>query len=141
MSKGLFARAFKTTAIAPEDLVETVAAGLERRALDALGLARRMGDAVAGFDQVRKALVEKAAAVLISATDAADDGREKLARLAEADVQQFGAFSSGSLSQALGRDGVRHAAILKGAAAERFRREARRLAGFRREAVEATPTA
>ncbi len=130
VSKGLFARAFRAPATAPDDLAEAVEAGLVKRTLDALGLARRTGEAAAGFDQVKDALSRGRAAVLISALDAADDGREKLARLPDR-VYQNRAFSSAELSSALGKDGVRHAAIFKGAAADRFVREATRLDGFR----------
>jgi ribosomal protein L7Ae-like RNA K-turn-binding protein len=134
----LFARAFKAAATAPENLVETVEAGLEKRALDALGLARRTGDAVLGFDQVKKALAGGRVAVLVSAADAADDGCEKLSRLGARmgkDLPLRRGFTSSALSAAFGKDGVKHAALLKGAAADRFVREAGRLDGFREEAA------
>jgi ribosomal protein L7Ae-like RNA K-turn-binding protein len=134
VSKGLFARAFKETAIAPESLVDDVVAGLEKRALDALGLARRTGEAVLGFDQVKEALAKGKAAVLLSASDAADDGRDKLSRLAK-ELYQHKGFTSAALSAAFGKDGVKHAALLKGAGADRFRREAARLEGMRTGAV------
>lgn len=130
MSKGLFARAFKQAAAAPDSLVEDVEAGLEKRALDALGLARRTGEAVLGFDQVKEALTKGKAAILLSASDAADDGREKLSRLGKELFQHKG-FTSAALSAAFGKDGVKHAALLKGAGADRFRREAARLEGLR----------
>lgn len=107
-----------------------VEAGLQRRALDALGMARRTGEAVVGFDQVREALMKSRASVLICASDAAADGRDKLARLAGG-IFQFRGFESDALSAAFGKDGVRHAALLRGAAADRFRREALRLTGVR----------
>lgn len=116
--------------MAPESLIDDVAAGLERRALDALGLARRTGAAVLGFDQVKEALTKGKAAVLIAASDAADDGREKLARLGK-DLYQHAGFTSAALSAAFGKDGVKHAALLRGAAADRFRREAARFDGVR----------
>jgi ribosomal protein L7Ae-like RNA K-turn-binding protein len=119
-------------------LVETVEAGLEKRALDALGLARRTGEAALGFDQVKKALGEGRVAVLLSASDAADDGCEKLSRLGAAagkGLQLRRGFTSAALSGAFGKDGVKHAALLKGAAADRFAREAARLDGFREEAA------
>lgn len=78
-------------------------------------------------------MVESGAAVLISASDAADDGRDKLSRLGK-EVFQCRAFKSAALSAAFGREGVKHAALLKGAAADRFRREMKRLSGFRAEA-------
>lgn len=128
LSKKLFARAFKAEASAPEDLLQTIEAGLRRRALDALGLARRQGLAVTGFDQVKEALAASRVAALLTASDAASDGREKLQRLA-GDAARHTVFSSAELSAALGKDGVKHAAVLKGGAAERFRREALRLSG------------
>lgn len=130
LAKGLFARAFKAPATAPDDLVRQVERGLEKRALDALGLARRTGQAVTGFDQVKEALTKGRAGALIAASDAADDGRDKLSKLGK-DAFQHRGFTSAALSAALGREGVRHAAILKGAAADRFRREAMRLERFR----------
>lgn len=135
IEKGLFARAFKARAEAPTGLVETVAALLEKRALDALGLARREGFAVAGFDQVKDALSTGRAAALLTASDAAEDGADKLARAAGA-APRFRVFTTAALSAALGKEGVRHAAVLKGAAAERFLREARRLSGFRSGGME-----
>jgi hypothetical protein len=125
----LFARAFKAPVVVPDDLVDAVEAGLARRALEALGLARRAGAAAVGFEQVKALLLEKRAGVLISAADAAADGRDKLAALAS-DVFHCRAFSTSALSAALGREGVRHAAIRSGAAAARFRREAMRLSGL-----------
>lgn len=130
ISKGLFAHAFKAPATAPESLIDDVEAALEKRALDALGLARRTGEAVLGFDQVKEALMKDRAAILISASDAADDGREKLARLGKGLFHHRG-FTSAALSAAFGKNGVKHAALLKGAAADRFRREAQRFEGFR----------
>lgn len=132
VSKGLFARAFKSKADAPDDLADAVEAGLERRALDALGLARRTGDVALGFDQVKEALVKCRAGVLLTASDAAEDGRDKLSRLAEGVFHHEG-FTSAALSAALGKDGVKHAALKKGAPAKRFAREAARLDGFRKE--------
>ena len=134
VSKGLFARAFKVAAAAPEGLIESIEAGLEKRALDALGLARRTGEAVLGFDQVKEALAKGKASVLLSASDAADDGREKLSRLGKELFQHRG-LSSAAMSAAFGREGVKHAALLKGAAADRFRREAERLDGVRAAAI------
>lgn len=129
-AKGLFSRAFKRPASAPSDLARTVEAGLEKRALAALGLARRAGDATIGFDQVRALLRDGDAAVFISAVDGAEGGYLKLAALAgEAIIVR--AFAGRDLSAALGRDGVVHAALRKSASADRFMREIRRLDGFR----------
>lgn len=140
VSKGLFSRAFKRTATAPADLASMIETGLERRALDALGLARRTGEAVTGFDQVKSALDKGKAAVLIAAADAGADGQGKLARAGRS-LPRVTGFSSAALSAAFGKDGVVHAALLKGAAAQRFLTEARRLQGFRPGLIEAVEAA
>ncbi len=130
VKKGAFARSFKQSAIAPDDLGDRVEAGLARAALGALGMARKTGDVVLGFEKVRAALKAKDVVVLVTASDAAEDGKRKLQRLADG-AALIGVFDGDELSGALGRDGVVHAALKRGAAASRFLREARRVEGFR----------
>lgn len=141
-TKGAFPRALKKGVVAPDDLADRVEAGLARAALSALGLARKAGDATLGFEKVRAALKARDIAVLVSASDASEDGKAKLARLAQKTGKgaersdQGGAalvdlFAGSELSAALGRDGVVHVALRRGPAAARFLREARRLEGFR----------
>jgi uncharacterized protein len=129
VKKGAFARSFKQSATAPQDLPEVVEAGLSKRALSALGLARKTGDVVTGFDQVKSALKEKKIAVLVAAVDGAEDGRRKLKTLSK-DAALIELFSGREISAALGRTGVVHAALNSGAGAERFLRAARRLERF-----------
>ena len=82
LKKGAFARSFKAGVKAPADLAARIEAGLAKQALSALGLARRAGDAVTGFEKVRAALGGGSAAVLVNAADGGEDGRRKLAGLA-----------------------------------------------------------
>jgi hypothetical protein len=131
----LFARAARAPAAAEADLAEKVEQLLARRALDSLGLARRAGQVVAGFEQVRAALRASKVAVLIAAADSAADGRAKLRRLAPA-LPLITAFSRGELGAALGRDDVVHVAVAPGALAQRLLRDTERLAGFRPGALE-----
>ncbi len=130
IKRGAFARSFKTGAKTPEALAETVEQGLVKAALNALGLARRVGDAAAGFDQVKRLLKDGDATVLAAAREGGEDGKRKLKALAKG-AFYVDAFSSPELSKALGRDGVVHVALKKGPAAERFKRAAARLEGFR----------
>lgn len=126
-----FARAFRRSAVAPGDLADRVEAEFKKSALAALGLARRAGDAVVGFEKTRGALKDKRARVLIEASDGAQDGRQKLARLANgADIVE--SFTGRELSAALGMDGVIHAALKQGLSARRFLRDARRYEGFQK---------
>jgi predicted RNA-binding protein YlxR (DUF448 family) len=129
-AKNLFAKAARERVVVPADLVDRVAALLARDLLDRLGLARRAGQAVAGFEKVRALLVEGAAGLLFAASDGATDGRRKLRALAS-DVPLVECLASAELAAALGRDTVVHAAVRKGSFAERLADAAVRLEGMR----------
>ena len=129
-TRNLFAKAARERVVVPADLVDRVAALLARDLLDRLGLARRAGQAVAGFEKVRALLVEGAAGLLFAASDGAADGRRKLRALA-ADVPLVECLASAELAAALGRDTVVHAAVRKGNFAERLAEAAVRLEGMR----------
>lgn len=134
-ARGLIARALKAEArlpegVTPEGFALVVERLLEQRALDALGLARRAGGAVVGFEKARSALKGGAVAVLVTARDASADGAAKLARMA-ASAPVVDVFTSAALSQALGRERVMHVALSAGPEAARFLRETARLSGFR----------
>ncbi|MEX0645240.1 MAG: DUF448 domain-containing protein, partial [Parvularculaceae bacterium] len=108
--KGSFARAFKRAARladgkSPEGLADAVTKGLEDRALAALGLARRVGKVVVGFEQAKAALKDGGAAALLTASDAGKDGAEKLRRLA-AGRPVVEAFTAAAQGEALGRETV-----------------------------------
>lgn len=133
--KNLFARAARSRAVVPADLAAEVERLLVRRALGTLGLARRAGQVTVGFEQVRAALRDEGAAVLVAASDGAADGRRKLRRLAM-DLPLVNAFSRTELGAALGRDDVVHAAVAPGPLARRLLSDVERLAGFRPKAVE-----
>src|SRR5258707_13303657 len=118
-AKNLFAKAARERVVVPADLVDRVAALLARDLLDRLGLARRAGQAVAGFEKVRALLVEGAAGLLFAASDGAADGRRKL-RLLAVDLPLVECLSAAELAAALGRDTVVHAAVRKGRFAARL---------------------
>jgi|SRR6266404_7618634 len=129
-AKNLFAKAARERVVVPSDLVDRVVLLLLRDLLDRLGLARRAGQAVAGFEKVRALLVEGAAGLLFAACDGAADGRRKL-RLLAADVPLVECLSSAELAAALGRDTVVHAAVRRGSFAERLAMAAVRLEKMR----------
>jgi predicted RNA-binding protein YlxR (DUF448 family)/ribosomal protein L30E len=131
----LFARAVRAPAVAEADLAATVERLLASRGLGCIGLARRAGQVVVGFDQVRAALRASKAAVLIAASDGAADGRAKLRRLAP-DLPLITAFSRGELGACLGREDVVHVAVAPGGLARRLLRDVERLAGFRPDALD-----
>lgn len=122
IARRCFNRAFSADVAAGDALAMAVEDGMRRRAIAALGLARRAGFAVAGFDQVAGELKAQKASLLISACDAAADGADKLARMARG-TAVIRALTSAEISSALGRDGVRHAAIKKRAETASFKRD------------------
>jgi ribosomal protein L7Ae-like RNA K-turn-binding protein len=131
VAKRLFARAARAAATAPPDLADRIERLLAERCRELLGLARRSGQAVAGFEKVREALRGGRVGLLVEASDGAAQGREKLAALG-AGVRQVSGLRADELGLAFGRDHVVHAAVAPGRFAERLEIDAGRLAGFRR---------
>jgi predicted RNA-binding protein YlxR (DUF448 family) len=132
--KGLFSRAAKTKLDPGPDLSGLVERLLSRRCLDGLGLARREGALVQGFEKTQVAVRSGKAAWLVEARDGAADGRDKLIRAtlaAPRPVGVCGVFLAEELGLALGLDNVIHLALLAGRRAERWSEDVRRLAGFR----------
>ena len=118
--KGALARAFKTSAIqVPGDLVARIDTGLERRAMDTLGLANKAGHLIWGGERIGDALAAGRARLLLHASDAADDGTEKLRRKAREVATIVLPVGRERLSLALGRENVVHAAICDSASAAR----------------------
>jgi predicted RNA-binding protein YlxR (DUF448 family) len=131
--KGVFARAAKRAVTVPEDLPRQAEAALAARALQTLALARRAGAAVAGFEKVGAMLRDGRAGLLLTARDAAADGRDKLGRLAQ-DLPVFALFGRDELGRIFGRDQAVHVAVAAGDLADRLEIECDRLAGFRQPA-------
>lgn len=138
VTKRLFARAAKRPVTVDADLADRVERLLTRRCIDGLGLARRAGQAVPGFEKTR-ILVEKGrCALLVVAADAADDGRRKVTSGAGLPVAD--ALRSEELGIAFGREDVTYAGVAAGALAERVAIDSARLAGFRPQAANGATT-
>jgi predicted RNA-binding protein YlxR (DUF448 family) len=135
VAKGSFSRAAGESLKAGVDLASRAEAQLVQRMLDRLGLGRKAGELILGFDQVERALRGPTPpAVVIEAAEAAADGRRKLQGAARANgIAPFviGTLTSAELSLALGRPNVVHAALKSGRIAERLVFDAGRLNGFR----------
>jgi ribosomal protein L7Ae-like RNA K-turn-binding protein len=130
LAKRVFARAARQPVAAPPGLVERVEALLAQRCYEALGLARRAGLAVAGFERVGEAARRGRAALLLVAMDGAEAARRKLAAIA-GDRPVAVALSAAELGGAFGRERIVHAAIAGGMLCDRLRMDLQRLAGFR----------
>ena len=131
VSKRLFARAARAQVTAPSDLPDRVERLLAERCREHIGLARRAGQAVAGYEKVREAVKAGRAALLLEAADGAAGGREKIVALG-AGLPVVDVLRADELGLAFGREHVVHAAVAAGAFVERLETDAGRLAGFRR---------
>ena len=132
--KGLFSRAAKTKLTPPVGLADQVEELMLRRLMDGLGLAKRAGDLISGFEKVAAALSAGKAAWLIEAADGAADGRRKISNVARKSPkppQLCGLFDAEELGLALGAENVIHTAFLAGRGADRWTNDVRRLSGFR----------
>lgn len=134
LAKRLFARAARRPLSVPEAFSDRVEALLARRCCDAIGLARRSGLAVAGFEKVREAVRSGRAAVLLSALDGAEGGRGKVRALGR-HLPLVTVLVAAELGEVFGRDHVVHAAIGGGRLSGRLISDAEKLAGFRSGAI------
>jgi ribosomal protein L30E len=135
-ARRLFSRAAQAEARVPEGLAQLIVAGLERRVAETLGLARRAGQAVAGFVKAREWVTTGRAALLVVARDAAADGRRKL--LGGSALAAIAPLDSAALGAVFGRAHVVHVALAPGRLAETLAADAARLAGMRGETVDGT---
>lgn len=142
LRKGSFSRAARRAVRVPEDLPGLLDTLLERRCLDRIGLARRAGQLVAGFEKVRDALrggrVAKAGApaLLVEAADGSAEQQAKVTYLAPT-LPVVRLFDSAHLAAAVGREWTAHAVVARGGLADGLWRDVRRLAGLR--GISATP--
>ena len=131
--RGLFSRGFKRNVKASPTLADDTDRLLTRSVVDALAMAAKAGQVVAGFGKVEDALERHQAVALLHASDGTADGIRKLdaklvaaRRQMPADTGETGrvpvisALTSAELDLALGRSNVIHAAVLAGPAGKTF---------------------
>ncbi|MDH3228664.1 MAG: RNA-binding protein [Alphaproteobacteria bacterium] len=129
-ARKLFERAARRALQIDEGLDDRIETLLASRCLELIGLARRAGQAVAGYEKVRAMLRKGRGAILLAAKDGAEDGREKV-RAASPELPVLDCLKADELGRAFGRDRTVHAALSHGALADRLRIDARKLMGFR----------
>ena len=134
VAKHAFAKAAKQSVKVAPDLADQVVALARREVAELLGLARKSGQLVAGFEKVDAALRAGRVRVLVAASDGAEDGRGKLARIAGSGVEICAPLTAAELAQALGREHAVHAAITAGGIAEKTIIASRRLAALEHRA-------
>lgn len=133
--KGSLTRALKLASVSLSDsLADDIAAGLQKRILDQLGLSARAGLLVWGHERISDALGKGRVKLLLHASDAGEDGSGKLEmkRRAACPESQTGIlpFDRATLSVALGRGNVVSAALVDAGAAARVSVALARWAAF-----------
>lgn len=128
--KKAFSRAARANVVIPGDIGVEIERLLVRRCLDFIGLARRAGTVVAGYEKTRAWLTTHEAGVLLAASDSAASEKARLRGLT------WGTFcvdtlSAAELGQVFGRARAVHGAMERGPLSSHLIREARRLSGFR----------
>lgn len=130
VQKKLFSRGAKAQVLVSETLIADVEAGLARRLVELLSMARKAGQAVTGFEKVKTWLDKGEAAVLIQASDGSGRGKDKL-RSPPGKGSFIGCLTANEIGLAFGRDYAIHAALAAGGLTQRVVEEAARLSGLR----------
>jgi predicted RNA-binding protein YlxR (DUF448 family) len=139
-AKRLFARAARRSVVVAPGLADRVEALLAERCRDTIGLARRAGRAVGGFEKVREAVQAGKVGLVLFALDGAPDARRKLAGIGRG-LPLAVILTAAELGAAFGRDHVVHASVGRGPLCARLLADATRIAGFRTGAVVEQATA
>lgn len=127
-----FSKSFQSDATVPSDLLDSVDFGLTSAALSALGLARKAGDLVLGFDGIIRQLKRKTGlAILVMASDASANGRRQLYKVSKNVLTIAEIFTLDQMSRAVGGGNVVYAGLLPGHSASRFSKLSYRLINYR----------
>ncbi|BBK40309.1 hypothetical protein STVA_03290 [Allostella vacuolata] len=138
VARRLFGKAARAAVTVPTNLPDQIEARLLARCLDLVGMARRAGRLVAGYEKVRSWLGEGRVALIIEASDAGPHGVAKLGRQV-GDCFVSRVLTADELGQAFARDRIVHVAVQPGRLAKALKADTDRLAGFRQDGA-ARPT-
>jgi len=133
-ARNLFAKAARREVRIAAGLADRVEQLLVRRCLDLIGLARRAGQAVAGYEKAREWLKSGRAGLVLAAADGSEGGRTKVRGVVPG-IPLVDVLRADELGLAFGRERAVHGAVTPGALADRLRCDAVRLSGLRRGAV------
>ena len=138
-----FAKSLKADVKVADELAALTQRRLEERLLNALSIARKSGQLITGATKVKSAIEAGQISALLTATDAAADGRNKLvgslkgfsmaaeeAGMNPSETAHFELLDSTQMGLALGMENVIHAALIKGGAAQAAVKRADRLARY-----------
>lgn len=132
-TRGVFAKAARGPVTVPPDLTPVLQAALAQRIGDFLGLARRAGQAVCGFQKAREWLDSGRVGLVIEAADGSADERVRFLGRHAATTKVVQPLDGATLGAVFGRDHVVHVVVAKGALAQRLTAETGRYAGLCQE--------
>lgn len=138
VAKRLFARTARRPVTVSAGLADRIEALLVQRCGETLGLARRAGLAVAGFEKVREAARAGRIGLVLAALDGAEDGRRKVQAVARGWSCAL-VLTAAELGAVFGRERVVHVAVASGPLCARLLADAQRIGGFRAQARIAWP--
>lgn len=136
-----FARAARGPVSVPSDLSVLLQTALVRRIGDCLGLARRAGQAVAGYEKAREALRTGRYRLVLQASDGSEAERSRFLSGFGPDLTIIDPLPGETLGRVFGRDYVVHVAVAPGKLAESLVVEAGRLAGLKNGSARALGSA
>jgi len=128
-TRGAFARAARGPVTVPAELAAMIQFGLARRVAELLGLTRRAGQAVCGYQKAREWLLAGRVGLVVQAVDGSWDERRRFLSGIK-DVPVVAPLTGAALGAVFGRDHVVHVAIAHGRLAEALRIETHRLFGI-----------
>lgn len=128
-TRGGFARAARCHVTVPLDLTFGLVAALMRRVVETLGLARRAGQAVAGYGKAREWLDGGRAGLVVQASDGSPEERQRFLGGWNGRVPAVAPLDAAQLGGVFGRDHIVHVVLSAGRLADRVRVESERLAG------------
>ena len=136
-----FARAARGPVTVPPDLLGLLQAALVRRIGECLGLSRRAGQAVAGYEKAREALRTGRYRLVLQASDGSEAERTRFLSGFGANLTIIDPLPGDILGRVFGRDHVVHVAVAAGKLAESLVVEAGRLAGLKNGSARAMGSA
>jgi ribosomal protein L7Ae-like RNA K-turn-binding protein len=125
------ARAARGPVKVPSDLPVVLETALIRRIGDFLGLARRAGQAIAGFEKARDWMRTHPVGLVLQAADGSEAERVRFRSAVQDAVPVFIPLTGAELGRVFGHDSVVHVALAPGRLASSIAVDAGRLAGLR----------
>lgn len=130
VSKHIFYKAAKGTVKIPDDLTDQVQNALKKRCLDFLGLCRKAGLLVYGFEAVKKAISAQTVTAVFEAVDASEREENKLFK-GDDSFPVWRILTRTELGQISGETEIVHIALLNGTLSQQASLIARKIDLFK----------